>query len=209
MQRAASEAQAANGALTHVGEPDIASLDEPRAPARICKSRFADVRDAVLREYDWNFASAWIVPARDPVAAAGPLKNRFVLPNDCLFVRSVEGLETDQWAVEASSLQPGDSPILGSVLVTNALAPNVNYTRCVEQPALWDALFLQVFQLRLGAAIAPLLGRSQDLADRLDARADAKLRPAKRKDAQEKARTEVPSETSWIAARRGGIGRPW
>ncbi|MBN9458467.1 MAG: hypothetical protein J0I54_17695 [Bosea sp.] len=208
MARAASETEAANGALAEIGEPPIASLDEPRAAARVCKSRFHDVRDALLREADWNFATAWVIPGMDPAPALGRLKNRYVLPPDCVKVRFVVGLETDEWAVEAASVAPTASPILGGVLVTNATAPNICYTRIVAQPVLWDALFLQVFQKRLGAAIAPRIGRSQAIAGRLNGEAAALLKPAKRRDSQEKARTELPRITSWLAARYGGR-RPW
>ncbi len=208
MARAASEVEAANGGLSEIGEPPIASLDEPRAAARVCKSRFHDVRDTLLREVDWNFATAWVVPGMHTTPAIGPLKNRYILPPDCVKVRFVKGLDADEWALEASSVAPTTQPILGGVLVTNAVAPKVCYTRIIEQPVLWDALFLQVFQKRLGAAIAPRIGRSQAIAGRLNGEAVALLKVAKRKDAQEKARTELPRETSWLAARRGGR-RPW
>ncbi|CAM5767174.1 hypothetical protein [Bosea minatitlanensis] len=208
MARAATETEAANGALAEIGEPPIASLDEPRAAARVCKSRFHDVRDALLREADWNFATAWVVPGMDPTPARGPLKKRYVLPPDCVKVRFVEGLEEDEWALEASSVDPTSAPILGGILVTNAAAPNVCYTRIIQQPVLWDALFLTVFQKRLGAAAAPRIGRSQAIAGRLNGEAAALLKPAKRRDSQEKARTQLPRETSWLAARRGGR-RPW
>lgn len=204
MARAASEEEAANGALAEIGEPPIASLSEPRAAARACKRRFADIRDALLREADWNFATAWMVLAVDPTPALGPLKKRYVLPPDCAKVRFVEGLGTDEWAVEASSVVPTSQPALGGLLVTNATAPKICYTRIIEQPVLWDALFLAVFQKRLGAAIAPIIGRSQSIAGRLNGEAAALLKPAKRKDSQEKARTEVPRTTSWLEARRGG-----
>lgn len=207
MARAASEEEAANGALAEIGEPPIASLSEPRAAARACKRRFHDVRDALLREADWNFATAWMVLGADPLPADGPLKMRHVLPPDCVRVRFVQGLSTDEWALEASSVAPTSQPILGGVLVTNATSPRICYTRIVEQPALWDALFLVVFQKRLGAAIAPGIGRSQATAGRLNGEAAALLKPAKRKDSQEKARTELPRETSWLSARRGGLRR--
>lgn len=203
MQRAASEVEAANGALAHVKHPPIASLQERRAAAIACRTRFGDTRDALLREYPWNFATAWVTPAMDPRPGLGKFKNRYPLPADCVKVRSVDGLELDDWAIEASSINPGEDAVQVSVLVTNATAPNIEYTRRIESPALWDALFLQCFQLRLGAAIAPLVGRNSGLAAELEARAEAKLRPAKRVDAQEKARTEVSRDTSWLRARRG------
>ena len=164
-------------------------------------------RDAVLRLYDWNFATGRVIPAMDPRAALGSLTKRYRLPDDCVKVRSVAGLEKDAWAVESPIVNPGENPDLVSILVTNATGPLVEYTRRVEQPVLWDALFLEVFQLMLGARIAPLIARNSGLAESLEARALEKLKPAKRVDAQEKARSEISRDTSWLRARRGG--RPW
>jgi hypothetical protein len=206
--RAASEVEAANGALALCGQPPIASLDEATVAARRCKERFADVRDALLRGYDWNFASAWVVPSLDPVAALGALTKRYPLPAECLRVRGVKDLEQNEWAVEAAAVNPGQDAGTIMVLTTNAASPRVNYTRRVELPALWDALFLRQFQLRLGAEIAPQLAREGGLGDRLLQRADVELARAQRNDAREGARGEVRRDTSWLAARRhGGWGR--
>ncbi|MBS7703176.1 hypothetical protein [Chelatococcus asaccharovorans] len=202
MQRAATETEAASGALAHVSHPPIVDINAAVAAAIACRTRFGDVRDAVLREYPWNFAGAWMRPAREPAPALGPLKNRFALPPDCVAVRAVDGLKEDEWAVEGAAVNPGEMPVFAMVLVTNAPAPLVHYTRIVENPALWDALFLSVFQLRLGAAIAPFLAKDRALANDLTVRADLLIAKAKRADAKERARTEIPRTTSWLRARR-------
>ncbi len=203
MQRAATETEAANGALAHCSQPPIASIMERRAAAIACRTRFADARDAVLREYPWNFAKAHVVPALETTAGLGRFKKRYALPDDCVRVREIEGLGKDEWEIEASSVNPGEDAQVAQILATNAVAPLVEYTRRVENPGLWDALFLQAFQLMLGARIAPLVARNQGLAETLEARALALLKPAKRVDAQEQARREVTRDTSWIRARRG------
>lgn len=207
MQRSASEVEAANGALAHVGQAPIASLDQRTAAAIAARSRFADVRDALLREKDWNFASAWVVPAALDGAAAGPLRHRYPMPDDCLGIRSVNGSPGRGWAIEAAGVNPGEEPSLSTVLVTNADAPRVNYTRRVESPAEWDALFLDVFQLRLGSALAALIARNMGLAENLEARAESRLGPASRRDARERSVAFIPRDTSWLRA-RGGFAPP-
>jgi hypothetical protein len=84
----------------------------------------------------------------------------------------------------------------------------VNYTRRVENVALWDPAFLRQFQLRLAAAIAPLIGREATKQAELDNRAAAELAQVKRRDRRERAPEDVTRDTSWLAARRGG-GAPW
>lgn len=204
MQRSQTEVEAASGALALLGQPPIADLTQATAGARAAASRFADVRDALLRAYDWNFAAAWDRPARDPQSALGPLTNRFPLPDDCLLVRGVDGLETDEWAVEAAAAQVGAEAGSRMVLATNADTVLVSYTRRVENPAQWDALFLDVFQLRLAAALAPMIGADPGKGAELANRAEAMLLPAKRRDAREKARAQVSRSTSWLDARRSG-----
>lgn len=195
--RADTEIGAANDALQHCKQPPIADFAEGNNRARTVAAHFAAVRDALLAENEWGFATGWDTPAEAAPESLGPLKKRYPLPDDCIQVRFVDGLKAAEWGMEASA---GGSEV--KVLVTNATAPLVCYTRRIENPKLWDPLFLKVFGLRLGAKIAPTLAKSQQLALQLEAAADDELAPATLADAREKAPGQVPRETSWIAARR-------
>lgn len=194
--RAGTEVAAANGALKHCLQPPIARFDEANSRAKACFNFFADARDALLREHDWNFARKWVRPAALTTTSLGPLSLRYAMPGDCLAVRTVRDLDPDAWSIEASD---GEAV---PVLVTGAAAPVVAYTARIETVALWDALFLDVFELRLGAAIAPLLAKNAGLADDLAAKAEARLAVSKLADGREKAPSRIGRETSWIAARR-------
>ena len=206
--RAGTETAAANGALAHIGEPAIADLAADTAPARNCRLHFGTERDALLREYEWNFATAWITPGAAVAAALGPLSKRYLLPADCLRVRFVDELGADQWAVETAIVtDPTGATVETMVLTTSADAPLVCYTRRVENVALWDALFLTVFELRLAIRVAPVLGRDPATARAKLAEEEPKLEKAKRIDAREKAPKLVSSDTSWLAARRGFFRR--
>ena len=52
----ASETEIANAALDKLGEPPLTSFDDESRGARLAKRTYADLRDALLREYPWNFA---------------------------------------------------------------------------------------------------------------------------------------------------------
>lgn len=196
LARPSTEIQAANGALSHCKQPGIALFTEDNIRARQCSIHFGAVRDAVLAEHPWSFATGWVTPARDPVDSLGPLKGRFPLPADCITVRSVDGLEEDEWTLEASDGAEA------KVLVTNATAPLVCFTKRITTVKLWEPLFLEVFQYRLAAAMAPMLLGSQVAAANLANDADQKLAPAQRADKREAARSTVSRDTSWIRARR-------
>lgn len=200
--RAASETDAANGALALVGQAPIVDLGQGTPAAIVAKQRFGDVRDALLREKEWNFASRWTTPAASTQAALGPLKIRYPMPADCLAVIGIEGCEPDQWVLEAAQVTVTDAmPTLAMVLVTNVVAPLVNYTARIVEPFLWDALFLRVFQRRLGAEIARIIPKDSGLADKLDAQARRELDTASMRDSREVASTHIPQTSSWVDSR--------
>jgi hypothetical protein len=203
-ERAGTETAAANSALAHIGEPGIAGLDAGTAAARWCRQEFGNVRDAVLAMHEWNFATAWARPAASPGEALGPLKIRYPLPPDCITVRFVDELGEDDWAVEVASVTDEiGATIETKLLVTNAEAPTVCYTRRVESVANWDPLFLKVFGFYLAARVAPGLGRDASLGRALEEEARAFLPMAKRRDSREKAPQATTRDTSWVRARRG------
>jgi hypothetical protein len=200
LSRGGSEVSAANAALAHLKEGPLASLDENRPAARHAKAHFADMRDALLRSHPWNFAMTPASPARDPAASAGQFSKVYPLPADCVRVISVDGLDEDSWTVETRAGLDDDTAPMVPVLCTDVDAPRIRYTRLVGDPALWDALFLEVFALRLASRIAPLLGQA-DAADDLDARAERKLGTARRVNNREAARSQVTRSTSWVTSR--------
>lgn len=235
--RVQTELEAANLALDEIGEPPIGDLSENSARARACNRWFGAVRDELQREHDWNFCSAWVQPAMDPVAAIGPLKNRYPLPDDCLKVRDVmqqtgglvgnAGISiTDptiiaeieaspgplipgdlDWAVEAATVNPGETAGAGMMLVTRYTAPLVNYTRSITIPRLWDTQFVGAFVKRLAARVAPGIAKDINAGEKKSGEADALVEKAATQDSQEEGRRTVSRDTSWIGARFVGVAR--
>lgn len=193
--RSTVELQAANGALAHLGEPPLASLAETRNAARQIVHHFADVRDSLLAEHDWNFARDTERPA-----AEAPLTDpiRYPLADTVIQVLGVDGLETDDWQVVAA----GDGSL--KVLTCGAEAPLVHVIRRIDSVAQWSPLFLEVFQLRLAARLAPVIARNARMGADLMAMADSRLMKARRRDAQEGARKQVRRDGSWMQARLRG-----
>ncbi|MCA3648820.1 MAG: hypothetical protein IOB85_15230 [Methylobacterium sp.] len=206
LARAASEVEASNGALAHIGEGRITSLDETRrTAARIIKTHFGSVRDTLLRRHDWNFARRWATLAQDPAAPAGTFAFMYPLPADCIRVRIVQGASEDDWCVENGSTAAADGETgLTSMLSTGLVSPRIGYTAMIGNPALWDATFLEAFEFALAAKIAPQLGRDDALADSMRANAEAVIMRARKADAREQAPSRVPREVSYISVRRGG-----
>ncbi|HXF45756.1 MAG TPA: hypothetical protein VNK91_06520 [Burkholderiaceae bacterium] len=203
--RARTELEAANLALALIKEPGIASFDEPeRAAARECRKWFGTVRDQVLRQRDWNFASTYVQPAADPAESIGPLKKRFLLPEECLAVREVHGAAASEWTLQREKLTVSGVEVERVALVTNLTAPLVRYTARVLNVELWDAEFLIAFAAQLGHRVGPLIGRSVTTVGKLMEEARALIDAAAGSDARENAPKQISREVPAISARRRG-----
>lgn len=198
--RALTETDMANGALGHIGEPAISSLDDAkRKAARECKRAFATVRECLLRATPWQFAKAAVRPASIGAAPNGRYFYRYAMPDDCVTVRSIEGAADDAWEVESS----GDDADIRTFVDTSVASALIVYTRRVVNPAQWDELFVTVFQLRLAAKINPSVGRDKGKTNDLLAQAERELTKAMQRDAQERSAQFITRDTSWIDARYG------
>lgn len=198
-----TEEYAANLALGHLGQPEIAAMADATTRARKVRQFFPLARDAMLRHKPWNFATAWIAPAADPVQGIGDLLLRYPLPADCLRVRFIKGDNRREWAIESAVASVGGVPVETSILATNIVSPTVCYTRQVTAVRLWDDMFLDAFGYMLASYLATALGRSRELGDSMRAAALKAAGDAAGVDAKERGGEQCRPETSWMQARRG------
>lgn len=199
-----TEADMANRALAHIGEPAISSLDDAkRKAARECKRHFAGVRDALLRETPWQFAKAATRPASIGAAPQGRYLYRYAMPEDCITVLAIEGVACGAGAWEVQNAGNDADP--RCFLDADAASALVTYTRRVENPAQWDELFVDVFALRLAAMVNPLIGRDKSRTNDLIALAEQRMAKASQRDAKERSSQYVNGATSWVRARYGFV----
>lgn len=197
---AQTETARANAALAHIGEPAISDInDAGRKAAREAKARFADVRDQVLRGAHWQFAKASAAPASSGPPPDGRYLYRYPMPTDCVAVRSIADHPDDAWEVRHAGVD-GDIRVMVDTDVAGAV---IFYTRRVTNPAQWDELFTEVFDLALGAAINPNVGRDKSKTADLLAMVEHKLPRARNKDARERGPDYVSNDHSWSRVRRG------
>jgi len=201
--RAGTETAAANLALGHAGQPEIADLSDNNTRARAVRQFFSITRDSLLREKWWSFAKGWITPAADPVQSRGPLRIRYVLPDDCVRVRYLQGIGDGAWDIESAVADMGGAQAETSVLVTNVVAPVVAITRRVVFVRLWDPVFLDAFAMELASRAHRKLGKSGAWASTMHAAAMERIATASAIDSKESSREKVVREASWAAARRG------
>ena len=66
-----------NGALNQLGATTILSLTEDSKNARLCNSRYTQVRDAVFRSHPWNCLQKRVELAADSTAPAWGFKYQY------------------------------------------------------------------------------------------------------------------------------------
>lgn len=187
----ASEVQICNRALQKLGSDPIVSLADASEQARECSRAYADVRDAELRDHNWNFA---ITRAQLPALSTDPawgFDKQFQLPADCLRVIELNGLnDSGDWTVE------------GRMLLANAAAPlDIRYIKRETDVGLFDPLFVEALASRLAAELAEALTQSNTKAERALVAYREALRKARRADAIE-GTPDMLEEGTWLGARR-------
>ncbi len=83
-----SDVEIVNAALVKIGEQAILSFADPSEPARLATRTFAELRDALLREAPWNFASKRAELAAEVTAPVWGFALSYPLPTD--FLRLIE-----------------------------------------------------------------------------------------------------------------------
>lgn len=198
-----TEEYAANLALGHLGQPEIATMGDGTTRARKMRQFFPIARRSLLRQKHWNFATAWQQPAADPVQSPGHLKIRYVLAADTVQVRYIKGDSRREWEIESSRAAVGGVDVEALLLVTNITSPVICYTSDVTAPRLWDDMFLDGFGYELAGYAAESLGRSREFAAEMRALAKEKIGEAATRSSKERGRQHHRPETSWETRRRG------
>jgi len=164
----------ANIALAELGADLIIDIDDGSRNAKICKARYPDVRDAVLRSHPWNCATfRFSLPAEGTAPAFG-FSAQYPLPTEpyCLRVLQLEN-PAIKWKVE------------GRKILTNAGSPLRGLYIGLVGEDFYDALLTHAVAMRLGAAIAYRLTTSQTQVERMSKLFQDALREARSIDAQE------------------------
>lgn len=166
----ASNVDIANRALTKLGEQRIISLTDDNKAGREVNSMFTLVRDAELRAHNWRFAIKRAQLAAQATAPEFGFAYQYRPPADCLRILEVGefypgadlsdyvGADTSEYAYE------------GGLILTDLAAPlKLRYIARIEDPTLYDALFVEAFACKLAVELAEPLSQSstkRELAQR-------------------------------------------
>ena len=137
----ASVVDICNGALNQLGATTILSLTEDSKNARLCNSRYTQVRDALFRTHPWNCLQKRIQIAADSTAPAWGFKFAYTLPADCL--RLLKILDYDS-----------NYKVEGRKILSNTSSMKILYVARVTDPNEYDELLRETLSASLGADIA-------------------------------------------------------
>ena len=137
----ASTVDICNGALNQLGATTILSLTEDSKNARLCNSRYTQVRDAVFRSHPWNCLQKRIELAVDTTAPAWGFSFAYTLPSDCLRLLRILDYESN-YKVE------------GRKILSNTSSMRILYIARVTDPNEYDELLRETLSAALGADIA-------------------------------------------------------
>lgn len=192
----------ANLALGWLGVKQIASFDDPSPAGRRVKSVFAGLRDSVLEDADWSFATERRELPRDGTTPLFGYASRYLMPSDVITVRKAfPSVVTGLIDAFAASLEPTDSDFMaweiesgtnsagqrGRYILADTIATSL-YVKAivrVEDHTLWSPTFTQALAARLAADLCVPLTEDKALAAQMWQLYKVKLDAATGNDAKQ------------------------
>ena len=168
----ASTVDICNGALNQLGATTILSLTEDSKNARLCNSRFTQVRDAVFRSHPWNCLQKRVELAADTTAPAWGFSYAYTLPADCL--RLLRILDYDS-----------NYKVEGRKILSNTSSMKILYIGRITDPNQYDELLRETLSASLAADIAFAVTSNNTTATNMYNLFQDKLRDARFVDSTE------------------------
>ena len=175
---AASEVSIVNGAMVRLGVATITTLADDSPQARIANRRFTHIRDKLLRDHPWNWATKRVSISASTVSPTWGFSNAFPLPADYMRMMAVQNDSKLEYRIESTSD--------GKVIVTDLESPlKIAYVALVSAVDQWDVLFNEALSATCAVEWAEGLTGTTTLAEKLQVEAVVALRAAKAVDGQE------------------------
>ena len=168
----ASTVDICNGALNQLGATTILSLTEDSKNARLCNSRYTQVRDAVFRSHPWNCLQERIELAQSTTTPAWGYSFKYDLPGDCL--RLLRILDYDS-----------DHKVEGRSILSNNSSMKILYISRVTDPNQYDENLRETLSAALAADIAYAITSNNTTQQNMLALYQEKLRDARFVDSTE------------------------
>ena len=168
----ASTVDICNGALNQLGATAILSLTEDSKNARLCNSRYTQVRDALFRTHPWNCLQTRLELAASTDSPAWGFAYAYTLPANCL--RLLRVLDYDS-----------NYKVEGRKILSNASTMKILYISRITDPNEYDELLRETLSAALGADIAYAVTSNNTTSQNMILSYQEKLRDARFVDSTE------------------------
>jgi hypothetical protein len=168
----ASVVDICNGALNQLGASTILSLTEDSKNARLCNSRYTQVRDALFRTHPWNCLQTRLELAASTDSPAWGFTYAYTLPANCL--RLLRVLDYDS-----------NYKVEGRKILSNASTMKILYISRITDPNEYDELLRETLSAALGADIAYAVTSNNTTSQNMILSYQEKLRDARFVDSTE------------------------
>ncbi|KKL87046.1 hypothetical protein LCGC14_1938630 [marine sediment metagenome] len=190
MPSSLSEIDIINRALAKIGDQRITSRGDNNNRARLMDSLYDGIRDELLRECPWNFATKRTTLAADPTTPVYQWGTAFAIPADLLYMVSTEN--SSAYRLEGNQILSNQE---------NSL--KITYIRRVTDPTEFDTGFAELLAAKLAYEGASNIAADLALQDRLFREYNLTLIRSKKTDGQEDDSREWAID-DWELARSGG-----
>lgn len=163
----ASVVSICNLALNLIGQRSITSLSENTNASRACNLIYDTIRDSVLRDNNWNFASI--------TEELTLLSNETIPGWDFIYVYPVKSLAVRKIIQEGDTEDqlphPYSTPLAPTskqrCIATNVEYAYAEYTYQVTDPNLYDGTFIDALSFRLASSLAQSIAGNAQLSQQL------------------------------------------
>lgn len=176
-----------NMALVKLGADPISSLSQDTKNARLCNSVFEILRNKVLEDHTWSFATKTATLASIVGTPLMDWTYQFQLPSDLLKIIRPESWKQD-FATLDGYLHANDDPIIIKYIYENT------------NSGTWSYSFATALSWRIAAEIAYNITKSNTVATTMMAGYDMDIKAARYNDAHNKS-PEGPVTDSYIDVR--------
>ena len=166
----ANEVSICNQAIGWLGGNRITSFDDGTAEAALCKDNYAYLRNAVLEEGKWAFATArFTMSTPSATAPEYGFTYKFLIPNGILLIMDVRDDSKPDGANDLDWRREGDYILCDSKSIF------IKAIIEVTDPNKFTATFIQALACRLAAEFAVPLTESQNKANTFEAKYASRL----------------------------------
>ncbi|EOC1317150.1 hypothetical protein ACI09J_001772 [Cronobacter turicensis] len=156
-----------NLALGNIGNNrSINGLNEKSKEADVCNLYFEHCRDAVLSDFDWNFATKRVALA-DTGNPPPDWEFAYRYPVDCLRITEImlPGIRNPAAAGRVEYFVGADSDGTGKLIYTDQPQAWLKYVGRITDVNMFDRLFIDALSWRLAASICMPLTGNADMAN--------------------------------------------